>query len=257
MTNMHDKIIDNEWGKEFFNSLYWNLFMKRDAKEVRREAELIQSLANLKPEHSVLDVCCGVGDIAHHLSKNIKTAKGIEWSDDYAKIAHSLFPHFELIHDNALTVQIEQKFDVVYNWYSSFSYFDNVNNKKLLANCSHWLKSDGLFLLECYNPYQVLQNFKEDIYYENHYNDKTYHIHRKSELDWKLRRLNQFWTITDENQQVQRYDTFTLLYMIDEMFEMLGKHFYDITILGRNQDGEIEDFSIYSPRYIITARKKD
>lgn len=251
--------MSEDWVKSFFNSLYWNLLMKRTPEEIKNEGDLIAKLSGLnsnKKEKTILDVCCGVADIGQHLTK-YGTVSGIELSLDYKKESLLLAPDVKVYNKSVLDIELDEQYDVVYNWYSSFAYFSNETNKKLLKNCFKWTKKEGVFLLEIYNAYAVLKNFIPSHHYQIEYDNKMYNIERKSNIDWKERKLNQLWNISENSKLLNQYETYTIIYLVDELVKMIEEvGFQDIEVHGRNNKGQMEEYSIESPRLIIKALRR-
>lgn len=230
--------MNQEWTTTFFNELYWNLFMKREDAHIKQEAELIKKIAEPDNFHSFLDVCCGVGDIAAYFSQQNITVTGIEYAPDYIKNSYI---------DNIIQADARQRLpvpehDLVTNWFSSFFYFNEEDNKKILQNCYEYTKKT--FILECYNPYHVLLNFKPQMEYFKQFNGTNYHITRESTLHTITRTLNQKWTFNADNYFKEHY-TSSHFYFPDEIYkimkdigfkqvEIFGIDNFNITMLNPN-----------------------
>ena len=247
-TNTNQKTKKN-WAETFFNKMYLELFMKRSPAEIAIEVQIIKQLIDENKITRLLDVCCGIGDIARSLENELDAiATGIELSSYYVTQSHIK----DIIKGDACEPQTNRTFPLVLNWFSSFSYFEPEKNKKLLTNCYNYC--EDVFLLEFYNPYAVMLNFKEQIQYKKEYLGKNYFIDRNSHINVNNRTLCQEWIFNTNNQQ-QIYNTDSYLYFPDEVKHLLLTiGFNNVQIMGRNEN-KITSFNVNSPRIIIKATK--
>ena len=81
----------NNWNKDFFNQLYYELFMYRDKDKVDFETEIIRQLTKLSPQSKIGDFCCGVGDILKSFEDKGYQTYGVDFSTDYVNIAHKKY----------------------------------------------------------------------------------------------------------------------------------------------------------------------
>lgn len=237
------------WNEAFFNKLYWHLFMKRTPEEVAVEVNLIKELLVDKKVSSLLDVCCGVGDIAAGLEKELgSVATGIEFSPDYIQESYLK----NMIAGDACIMQTDKTFPLVLNWFSSFAYFAPEKNKTLLTNCYNYC--EDTFLLESYNPYAVIFGFKDRFKYVKEHEGKVYNIDRKCNIAMDERMLYQEWMFMSEGKK-NSYNTRSYLYFPDELKSLLQDiGFSKVEIMGRDKD-KITPLSIHTPRMIIRAQK--
>lgn len=207
------------WHADFFNDLYWQLFMKRSPERILNEALLLKDIAGMQAHHNVLDVCCGVADIAQQLSIHTQSISGIEYSNDYVATAKVLAPDVHMYAGDVFNIKNNEQYDVVYNWYSSFAYFEHEKNIELLQRCYNWTVQDGVFVLETYNSANVINNFIALRTYDMVHNGKMYHIERHSTINGN--KLHQLWKIFDNNICISEHNTFTILYLQSQLQQML------------------------------------
>lgn len=239
-----------EWTDKFFNRLYWELFMKRTPEQIRAQVNLIKILTEKNDVTEILDVCCGVGDIARQLEMDLAIkATGIEYSRDYVENSYLK----NIIFADACIKQQIGNFSLVLNWYSSFAYFSPEKNNMLLKNCYEYCKD--VFLLESYNPYAVLSEFKKEFIYERFYQEQKFLVERKCQMNIGQRKLEQQWVFKNQNNN-HTYDTFSYLYFPDEIVTMLGSiGFKNVEVHGVNVDNQLCSLELTTPRLIIKALK--
>ena len=244
------------WEADFFDVLYWNLFMRRPPSQIKKEGKIILSLS---PSSALtyLDLCCGVGDIGNYLAQQQKIVTGVEISKDYQLISQQKFNKINFINKSVLDFNTKQKFDVVYNWFSSFGYFDEDDNLKLLLKAYHFLNENGIFILETYNSYDVIKNFKNIFTYQKDFYHQKYLINRSCQINFSERKLEQEWLFFKNQKLIKQQQTFTKLYFIDDfinLFKQVG--FKNIEVYGttkKYQSFKLDDG--WAPRIIVRGQK--
>lgn len=216
-------IIEKEWTTKFFNDMYLDMFMTRSVESLKQESNIIEFFTCAKPFAEMADFCCGIGSTANALLEKGFKVQGIEYADHYVTKAHKQYPLVPIFKDDALTFNFNKKFDVVYNWYSSFGYFNNEQNIVLLNNMKSHLKNKGKILIDIYNSQYILDNFKSEIYYDKLYQGNEYLITRKSFIDHKNNFLKQIWIFENKNTKVieNTFNTQVKLYLPEDILSML------------------------------------
>lgn len=236
------------WTQSFFNKTYWEIFMKRSSQEIEHNYNIINKVIKINPE-SVLDVCCGVGDILNHFAqRGASKTLGLEYSNDYVDNRYI----DTVIKADACEKNTDEKFDLVLNWFSSFAYFDKGKDRQMLENCFSATKK--VFVLEIFNSYHILQNFKETLNYQKNIDGKIFDIKRDSSFNPLTRKLHQRWKYGNDGG-FSEYNTSVNLYFVDEIVNLLKEvGFKDISI--SSYDGvNLSEFTINSPRLIFLAKR--
>lgn len=246
----------NDWNKNFFNQLYYELFMYRDQDKVDFETEIISKLTQLSPDSKVGDFCCGVADLLQSFENKGHKTYGVDFSTDYIKIAHERYQQKNVVQGDALIYDFNQQFDLTINWFSSFGYFSEEQNILLLENMYRHTKNDGKIIIELFNSYDVIRNFTEQFEYTKEYQEKTIYITRKSKLDLINRKLEQVWTFNIENK-IEKMATTNHFYLIDELIAKLKNvGFKNIQCYERPEKEFIfKPATIFSKRLIFVGEK--
>jgi SAM-dependent methyltransferase len=210
------------WPKDFFNRRYLDMFMARSPEKLEFETDVIARYAQLKCGTSVMDFCCGTGDLLHtmHERFGIK-GEGVELVDDYVNIASSR-PGIKVWSGSALDLSLRKRFDVALNWFSSFGYFDHKDNWRLLDNMWRHVRPGGVLLMEGYNSTYILNHFNAVMAYERKWEGRTYQITRSSELSKNRRQMHQTWKFECE-EGVDSFDTHIELYRPEELRELVDR----------------------------------
>lgn len=151
-----------EWFEEWFDSPYYPLLYKhRTAAEAEAfVTKLMQHLAI--PQTSVVaDVACGQGRYAKQLSKYASKVIGFDLSAPRIAAAKEKYEsdNIQFYEHDMRTPMHVNYFDYVFNFFTSFGYFntyrDHKNAAQSLANA---LKPGGLLIVDYFNSYTTKAN---------------------------------------------------------------------------------------------------
>ena len=150
---------DTEWFASWFDSPYYPMLYKH-----RDEAEAREALTNLHrflalPENTlVLDLCCGQGRHSRTLHKLGCQVVGIDLSASAIAHARSMAePGQQFEVQDMRNFSLPQRFDVVFNLFTSFGYFDsNEENLRVLGRINAHLQPNGILALDYLNAIPLL-----------------------------------------------------------------------------------------------------
>jgi SAM-dependent methyltransferase len=116
------------------------------------ETELILRLLDLPAGAEVLDAPCGHGRIANRLAGAGCRVSGLDSSRLFLDLARqraaALGVEVEYVEGDLRELAFEARFDAVVNWFTSFGYFDDDGNRRVLEGFRRALKPGGVLLLE-------------------------------------------------------------------------------------------------------------
>ena len=149
------------WFANWFNSPYYHtLYKNRDEKEAEFFIENLVQYLNLKKRSKLLDIACGKGRHATYFNSLGFDVVGVDLSPNSiasAKKNENATLQFE-IHDMRKIYQ-KNHFDVVTNLFTSFGYFDNVQDEqKAIGAMASNLKSGGLLIIDFMNVKKSITN---------------------------------------------------------------------------------------------------
>lgn len=135
---------------------YKNIIKKIEEKSYLISMSTPESLIELgyslgfNKETSVLDICCGYGEMLKIWSEAFGiNGLGVELHDQYVKdgndrlVKASVYPRVKLVQGDAKDLKIEDKFDIV--CLSGEDLFDGIEGN--IAHCERYLKPDGIIII--------------------------------------------------------------------------------------------------------------
>ena len=150
-----------DWFEDWFDTSYYHLlYQNRDEQEAERFIQNLMNFLNLPSESKLLDLACGKGRHAKFLSEFDHDVMGVDLSPNSIQRAGE-FAHEKLrfqTHDMREVLKNEQ-FDVIFNLFTSFGYFDDESeNKRMCDSISQMLVPGGRLLIDFMNATKVIEN---------------------------------------------------------------------------------------------------
>lgn len=148
----------NKWFSSWFNTPFYHILYKnRDDKEAENFMRNLTDKLNLKQNSLILDLACGKGRHSKFLNSIGYNVLGVDLSEESIKEA-SLFKNESLnfrVHD--MTLPLNEKFDAVFNLFTSFGYFDNEEDDlNTLKSIKDNLNNGGVGVIDFMNVKKVV-----------------------------------------------------------------------------------------------------
>jgi SAM-dependent methyltransferase len=153
-----------EWYRNWFDSPYYDLLYKdRDQEEADMFIHnLVKHLS--PPKNSLmLDLACGKGRYSIALNHMGYNVTGIDLSQTKIEAAKMHQKPGLTFAVNDMRMPLEpNKYDYVFNLFTSFGYFDNEEeNKTVLTNVFNSLRNNGVFVLDYVNGEKAAKQLLE------------------------------------------------------------------------------------------------
>lgn len=148
------------WYSDWFNTPFYPILYKdRDYSEAQLFIDNITQYLNLPDKAKVLDLACGRGRHSVYLNKLGYDVTGVDLSEssiEFAKKYENDLLHFE-VRDMRETTN--EKYDAVFNLFTSFGYFPNEEDHLKTLNSIHSSLNDyGFAVLDFMNVHKVIKN---------------------------------------------------------------------------------------------------
>jgi len=150
----------NTWFASWFDTPYYHILYKdRDYAEAQVFMDNITQYLNLPDDAKILDLACGKGRHSIYLNELGYDVTGADLSEnsiaEASKHANDKL-HFE-VHD--MRIPFEQKFDAIFNLFTSFGYFENdADNLTTLKAIQESLSEYGFAVIDFMNVQNVIEN---------------------------------------------------------------------------------------------------
>ncbi len=253
----------NDWYSYFFDELYYETYRVFETEERNeKEAKLIIELLNLEPDMRVLDLGCGYARHAVYIAKQGIKVTCFDNSKYLLNIARKRIQKFkvkdlvEIIEgDMRYDISYNEEFDAIYMFFTTFGYFDDSDNEKVLENISKALKPSGKFLLDTINLHRVsYQAYVNGGSWNTWYKAGEYYVLEETKFDVTNGYLYTNRLFYKEGKGIVDSRAFRLriypYWELRRMLEMVGLKVKRTLGSYRN-----DEYNITSPRMIIVAEK--
>ncbi|MEZ4792181.1 MAG: methyltransferase domain-containing protein [Gelidibacter sp.] len=149
-----------QWYASWFDTPYYHILYKdRDHAEAHQFMDNLTNYLNLPKNGKILDLACGKGRHSVYLNSLGYDVTGVDLSEnsiDYAKRFENDSLHFD-VHD--MCKPYKQKFDAVFNLFTSFGYFDKEeDNLRTIKAIKEDLNEFGFGVIDFMNTDFVIDN---------------------------------------------------------------------------------------------------
>lgn len=129
----------------------------------RKEIEFLVNELKLGRSMKILDLACGHGRHANRLAELGHSVVGVDITLRFLEIAEKDAKekgvNVSYIHQDMREISCEEEFDRVILLFTSFGYFEDEGNLRVLENVARALKSGGLFCFDTFNRDLFLKTF--------------------------------------------------------------------------------------------------
>ena len=135
---------------------YEGFLAERTPEEVERILELLE----LEPGAEILDCPCGHGRISNALAERGFRVTGLDTTELFLERARedaaARGVEVEYLHGDMRELPWRERFDGLVNWFTSFGYFSDEENKAVLRGFHDTLRHGGRLVLETQNVSRIM-----------------------------------------------------------------------------------------------------
>lgn len=239
-----------EWFRYWFGSPYYDmLYRNRNAAEAENFISALTKELDLPKTASILDLACGKGRHSLFLHSIGYQVTGVDLSEENIQFAEQYESEgLSFLVDDMRTLNLSRKFDSVMNLFTSFGYFDQIeDNLQVLHRVKAHLKPNGLFVLDYLNAELIKGSLPQNYTVERE-NGVQFHIHKVLENDFVVKKI-----VIDNQGYQMNYEERVQLLESEQLQNMLEKAGLSPIALYGNY--ALQKFDpVKSERMIIIAR---
>ncbi|RWM24712.1 class I SAM-dependent methyltransferase [Mesorhizobium sp.] len=217
-----------------------------------RETGVIWDLLALRQGSSVLELGCGYGRITNRLAEKGARVAGLDISPILLKKAEADAAErrvdVEYILGDMRSLPTRDPFDAAFLWYTTFGYFDDADNERVLREAASSLRQGGRLLIDHLNRFALLRDKSPICRLVQRNDDLRIDIMNNDTLS--DRRTCE--RIVVRNGCVRRAHLSFRLYGFSEYVRMLRSAGFE-TVEAYGQEGGA--FTSDSPRLVVVAYK--
>jgi SAM-dependent methyltransferase len=146
---------DETFGEDY---LYFYASYLTDELNDRDTADIVAFLG-LEPGASILDAPCGHGRISNRLAARGMHVTGVDASELFLEVAGSVRSGAIFHRGDLRQLPVDGPFDVALSWFTSFGYFDDDDNRRVLAEYRRVLGPGGQLLIDIHNRDEFVRRF--------------------------------------------------------------------------------------------------
>jgi SAM-dependent methyltransferase len=244
------------WFEGFFNDDYLRTVPPPTEKEVKRQCDFIERVLGLERGGTILDVGCGLGMHAVELSERGYLVVGLDLSlamlSRAGDEAQDRGLKINFLHGDMREMAFEGAFDAVLCWGTTFGYFDDEANRKVIERLYKALKPGGVLLLDVVNRDFVISKQPNLIWFEGDgcvCMEETTFNHITSRLEVKRTVI-----LDDGRQRETRYGL--RLYSLHELGQILHLQGFRVAEVSGAEATKGVYLGADSPRLIILAERR-
>ncbi|HUR27726.1 MAG TPA: class I SAM-dependent methyltransferase [Planctomycetota bacterium] len=239
------------WYEEAFRSDYLRVYAHRDVASARGEVAFLvaRGLGG-----RVLDLCCGFGRHTLALCERGIDAAGLDLSMDLLREARTLengaLLDGRLFRGDASALPFRRaSFDGVINLFSSFGYFGELGDARMLSEIARVLAPQGLLVIDLMNPAWVRAHLRAESSREG----QDFLVREARTLADGGRRVVKDVELRLADGGLRRWREDVRLYEEAEMRSLLGGRGLSVSAVHGDFDGR--PFAPDAPRMLISARR--
>lgn len=215
------------------------------------QVEVIWRLLELEPGMEVLDLACGHGRIANRLAQRGARVTGLDATPLFLERARldaaERGVDVEYVEGDMCALPWEDRFERVISWFTSFGYFDDDGNRRVLRETHRVLRPGGALLIESNNLVELLGRWLPSVVVER---DGDLSIDRSS-FDPTTGRATTNRVLV-RSGRIRRFSYSVRMFLATELRDwLLDAGFADVTFY----DGEGRRLTAQGRRMITIARR--
>ena len=248
--------LDAHWYQTFFDEHWLTISSQTHPPEKSAaEVEFLVEELGLQSGQSVLDLPCGHGRHSIEFARRGLRVVGVDLNEEPLEKAYwaarEAGVKVDLRRVDMREIEFREEFDAVFNLWTSFGYFENeAEDRLVLDRAFRALRPGGAFVLETVNLYAVLRRFEPRSRHE--LGDGRMLLEERS-FDPFTARMTSGWTLIEPTGERVEMAFATRAYTLVELVRMLTSVGFEVDRAFGDYQGS--EYAIDSRRMIVIARR--
>lgn len=138
-------------------------FMRAELTDEISDAQVrtISRLLELREDMDVLDLACGHGRIANRIAALGCRVTGLDITPLFLEVAREAGTQVDYVQGDMRDLPWKEQFDRVVCWFTSYGYFDDEDNRRVLAETAKALRPGGKLLIDVINYVGILRVYQD------------------------------------------------------------------------------------------------
>ncbi len=242
------------WFIDYFDQDYiWLLSLKDDPERTAQQVDFVSRITSLTKDEGILDLGCGYGRHILLFSKAGYVATGLDLNKTYLeeglKRSRELNLSINLVEGDMRKLPFsDEQFTLVTSFFTTFGYFSEEDNLKVLKEAYRVLKTGGFIFLDLENRDHIIKYFKTDMIRE--YPSFLMLERHNFDIINGVQRTKRIYIKDGKQKEVRRELRLYTLTELKWLLEKTGFHF--TSVYGDYCGGE---FNLETPRMLVFAQK--
>jgi len=245
-----------EWPIAFFDDDYLKIYRPQFTEErTRQEIDFIVQSLGVSPGAKVLDLACGFGRHAVGMAQRGFQVTGVDFNPRYLEIgaedARTAGVTVEWLAADMRSLAFPRRFDAGYSFFTSFGYYSDPENERVLANVAAALEPGGRFLLDVMNRDWLLTHPQQRTWTQR---EDGALLMEEVRLDLRRSRVISRQMLIQPEGGVQVTKEFDLRsYTCAELSALMGRH--GLAVIDVWGDAARSEYSTESRRLVLVAER--
>ncbi|HMB00623.1 MAG TPA: class I SAM-dependent methyltransferase [Spirochaetota bacterium] len=217
--------MENFWYRYWFNEKYLMLYGHRNHSDALDQINLYLNTACPLKTDRILDLACGQGRHCNILHNKGYRVEGLDLSPALLSLARQKYPHITF-HQSDMR-QIPGRYNHILSLFTSFGYFKDKENEKVIKNIAASLLPGGIIWLDFFNSSYIKKNLVKK---NQRVNKKGVTISEEREINNKRIYKKIF---IEKNNKKEKYIESVRMYTKEELCTLLKKYNFTVkNIIG-------------------------